>query len=61
MASAQARIAETISLFYSADRVSDVRKFPRVEISTLTFRALWRDMHTRLPWTSWILESAGIS
>lgn len=26
MASAQSRIAETVSLFYTADRVSDVRE-----------------------------------
>ena len=61
MASAQARIAETISLFYSADRVSDVSRYPDGRDRLLTRRAPWRGMRTRLRWMSWIRESDEIS
>jgi len=47
MASAQTRIAETVALFYTADRTSDVRYHNYCETQTgLMNREQWLDMHT---------------
>jgi hypothetical protein len=54
MASAQTRIAETVALFYTADRTSDVSLIAEVE-DTLAddHRELWRATPTSLLSMSW--------
>jgi hypothetical protein len=46
MASAQTRIAETVALFYTADRTSDVRTPTTATLLGLINREQWLDMHT---------------
>lgn len=55
MASAQTRIAETVALFYTADRTSDVSLCISVLWAKLMIRERWLDMLTSLRWMSLML------
>ena len=76
MSASQARIAETLELFYTADRTSDVRSLTSQDVLVdlpplLTFsllvlcansdRVRWRVMHTSLSSRNWTTLSAETS
>lgn len=62
MSSAQGRIAETVALFYTADKTSDVRALGRCGGAALLtqHREQWPAMRTRALWTSSTTSSSAI-